>query len=607
MSHRSLRRRVALFTAVFIGAGALFTLLEWRHKQAILLPDGDTFARYARIQEMLDSGDWYAATLSRSNTPDGEILAWPHVLDVLLLAGAWPLHKLAGMEISRALLLWGTVLSPVTLVLSTTGLVWAARPLNMAPRALGLAVAVFLFHPDVTGAYAFGVADHHGLIALAFIYFLGLFLRLRKGSLTSSGQWLAGGLCGFAIWIAPEFVIPLGVVGLWTVWQWIKGDNGQLLVLSRIHAAAAAILILAMLVEHDAAGGNFWRAEADRVSSLHLVLIAGTALVLRLCHQLEPRLPGIARRGGAAAVIVATLLAGGSLLLPRFYLGPLVAVDPALYKTWYLYSYQFHPVYSAFAGLTMNLLFLAVVIPMFVLRTGQQDPPATDRPAWHAMLFVGLAFCLLSSVQLRWITYMGVVFALLYAHVVEQHLLLAKIHLGRAGTWVVIVLAVLIFPVAGYIPASTAAEAGMSKAIRDCNDQVTRMVQHDELSDLLSDRQSRVFAGINHGPAILFWTRHEIVAWSAHRNVSGLLDHYRIFTDQVSVATESDLEEIVRRRELDGILFCPAEFATEAHRNHVFNSELPDWLAIVSGDRTRLDRPVLLQVRSEELYARPRP
>ena len=85
-----------------------------------------------------------------------------------------------------------------------------------------------------------------------------------------------------------------------------------------------------------------------------------------------------------------------------------------------------------------------------------------------------------------------------------------------------------------------------------------------------------VAAPIDAGPALLFLTRHKVLAGPYHRNVRGLTDNRRIFA-----GTEAEARATIAARGVDAILFC---------RKFAGLSNYPDRPAFLD-DRLASDRP----------------
>jgi hypothetical protein len=91
---------------------------------------------------------------------------------------------------------------------------------------------------------------------------------------------------------------------------------------------------------------------------------------------------------------------------------------------------------------------------------------------------------------------------------------------------------------------------------------------------------------LDHGPEILYRTRHAVVGTPYHRNAAGIWDSYRLF----AAPTEAESHAIIARRGIDLLLICPSraerQFFTQETGADNFYTRLvagavPAWLAQV--------------------------
>jgi hypothetical protein len=98
----------------------------------------------------------------------------------------------------------------------------------------------------------------------------------------------------------------------------------------------------------------------------------------------------------------------------------------------------------------------------------------------------------------------------------------------------------------------------------------------------LGDRPRIVLAHFNHGPELLYRTRHGVVAAPYHRNVTGNLDSDAIF----AAADDALARRLVAQRGVELIVFCrrgpavlQASFQGEAtFVNRLVEGRVPAWL-----------------------------
>jgi hypothetical protein len=86
---------------------------------------------------------------------------------------------------------------------------------------------------------------------------------------------------------------------------------------------------------------------------------------------------------------------------------------------------------------------------------------------------------------------------------------------------------------------------------RDC--PISAMAAYLDRPETFGDRSRIVAAHLNYGPELLYRTRHGVVATPYHRNVSGILDIYRLF----SAVDPAQSRAIVEARGIELLLLCP--------------------------------------------------
>ena len=92
-----------------------------------------------------------------------------------MLAGAVPLSYFVDFE--TALYWWGVVLSPILLVLALISLNWATR-IILSKDGTFLVILLFLCQAMVPAYFDAGRPDHHSLLILLNILYVGIVLRM---------------------------------------------------------------------------------------------------------------------------------------------------------------------------------------------------------------------------------------------------------------------------------------------------------------------------------------------------------------------------------------------------------------------------------------------
>src|SRR5215469_11875770 len=186
---------VAAIETVFLFTGASGV----RHGIPI---DPDCFMHLERAYRLM-TGAWQSGGFDpRLNAPFGYAIHWTVLFDALLATGAAPLAWL-GVELHQALYLWGSLISPLLLMLALSGFAWGVRPWVQGPSFLWLTLLLFT-QPQLSGSFLVGRADHHSLMLglmlaqLAWLY-AALDGRTGKGLAALGVAFVAGMGAGAAL------------------------------------------------------------------------------------------------------------------------------------------------------------------------------------------------------------------------------------------------------------------------------------------------------------------------------------------------------------------------------------------------------------------------
>jgi hypothetical protein len=171
------------------------------------LVDTDDYMRLVRVEHLWLTGAWFDSVIPRVDPPTGLALHWSRPMDVLLMAGAFLATPLLGFK--SALYWWGSVISPVLLMVSIAAMAWAAAPL-IPRRGLPLVALLFVAQPSIEHRYIIGRPDHHGLLILLLVLAIGYGLRVAQDPDRRSNAVMAGLAGAMAIWVSVESLV--GVV-----------------------------------------------------------------------------------------------------------------------------------------------------------------------------------------------------------------------------------------------------------------------------------------------------------------------------------------------------------------------------------------------------------
>jgi hypothetical protein len=547
-------------------------------------PDGDGFQRLLRIMHLLDSGDWYDGTLPRSNWPFGETMNWTRPLDILLLAGAGLLRPF--MSLPDGLYWFGIVQAPLFALAAAFAAGWAAKPFFGERPSYALTL-LFLMQPGVLSYTDAGRVDHHGLQIFCFVLACGFAAR----ALAQPEKWraavLAGGVMALGLWISTEFLLILaaslatfGLMWLYQGERWVPANRG-------LATGFALGVAIALPLERAPMAGLFV-VELDRLSILHLAL-AVVILAAWLLLPLAARKPGCTpiRRLGVAAL---GLLVGAAIMGsidPRFFAGPLAAVDPALVPIWFSHIAEWQPVLpTSQAGVGRLLFWLGPPLLGFAWSLGALWHHRRDSlaPNWlFTVLTLGL-FIVLTMRGVRFARYAEIASLVpLFRMVIwvcrrlgERQFVGATVLTSLAVTAIILGL-----PYCGL--------ALMGAAAANDHAAKTYACRIAEIAPVLSDpnglgrRQHVIVAHLDSGPEIMYRTPHAVIGTPMHRNAAGILATYRLFT----APDDATARSIIDSRGIDLILLCPRSgerpfYASgnneDTFYNRLVDDRLPVWV-----------------------------
>jgi hypothetical protein len=567
-------------------------LLGWTGVIPVLdgtLADPDSYMRLNRVLALHDGGAWFDAREPRVNPPEGHLQHWTRPIDALLLAGAWLLEPVLGFR--QGLYVVAVLFSPVALALCLIALGWAAAPLLERDARLFACLAL-LMQPTVVAYSSLGRADHHALLLLLFILFVGLVLRLLDGGAERGLAFAAGAVAALGVWISPEalvFVAPgLAALGL----GWLFGHGSLARHNRNLLASATSCLALALLVERgpDALAG----IENDRLSLVHLSLFA----LLGLFWMVVPfrgdfgrslywqqraarfadhrRLP--AHRQSRAAwhwprIVVRAVLAGAGaagiaalmlIMFPALQQGPLGEVDPVYQHLRLERIVEIQPL-VALDGLSATELGEAanrliqivgialVALPFLLVLVGR---PSATQHLWLAVALALAVFLPLAFHQVRWSSYAQIALLLPYSAAVGWGLHRLA---GRLPGWSLVLCRPLLILVALFWPLLLGQAFPQQKIVTA--DQSCPLVDlAPVLAQAGADAGGTVLGMADYGPEILYRTGLGVLSIPNHRPQPGFAATYRILTAAEPARARAELE----RHRVGWILLCPNPVEREA-------------------------------------------
>jgi hypothetical protein len=550
---------------------------------ADVLADPDSYMHLNRVLELYRHGDWFDSREHRIFPPEGHVQHWTRALDLLLLTGGWLLRPYFGF--AGGLYLWGVIFSPLCLALTVVALDWAVRPI--LPREARLIACLALILQPIVAAYsALGRADHHALLLLLATLLLGFCIRLLTRQHAFREATFAGLAAAFGLWVSTEFLVFIGVAMAALGMGWLAATGGMGMKNQRFASALTVGTGLALLVERGPV--NLGALENDRLSVIHVAIFAFIALFWWLARHLtsddrpwrtrstqiqrhyadgfafpHPKskvwldlpLRGLLALGG---VVTITLLLFE--LFPQLGAGPLGRVEP-LYDHLRLQRIaEIQPLIPAawFADqaygelahrfiMMLGIALLALPFLIWALAARAEAPPA----GWLPIAVALMAFLPLALHQLRWFGYLQLLLVMPYAGAVYH--LLRKLPPGTSDRgWrllrPLVIVGALFWPL-------TLAQL-LPRPVTDVTSGICPITTiAPALQAMAAGEPKTILTLADHGPEILYRTRHRVLSIPNHRPQPGFAVTFRSLTAGDDKAA---LEEL-RRHRVDWILLCPGE------------------------------------------------
>lgn len=523
--------------------------------------DSDSYMRLVRVQKLIQGDGWYDNRIERANAPYGHSLHWSRPLDVLLLAGAALLAPRFGWD--GGLHQAGVWLSPLLHLLTLLALLWAVRPLlgRQSLLWLGLLFPLQLF---LDYQFAPGRPDHHALLLLLFVCALGAQIRAMGANGPSRVAWAAAGALplGLLVWVSVEGLVAAVLAFAPLILRWFQ--QGRAWSLSGLSLGAGLTLMSGLAVMVEYAPGDWGRVAYDKISIAHVSLFTLLTCAFAVAAYCRPRWPGLI---AFAAVPVLQFWA-----YPAFFLGPLAGQDAIFAAAIFQYAGEAAPLRTP-GEMILHLGPALLALPFGIWRL------RTPRAGWPWLVTTaGLVVYLpLAVLQLRWAPYVALLALPGYSAVLASCLKALAPKRGLPGifaaalarTVVVLGFAFGFFLLSGRL---AGAPGVPGSAITGTKCPYDAMARH--LAERFPAPQ-RILSYMTIAPAILYRSRHEVVATPYFRNVQGGGDTLAFFRATHQAADHMSALEITRRRKIDLVLTCPQD-----RESHIYGpaGPAPFWL-----------------------------
>lgn len=360
------------------------------------LIDPDCYMHLQRAWAMMLEHRWHEALDLRINAPDGFAIHWTSLFDLLLTTGA-NLVTALGIAPHRALLIWGSAISPVLLIAALAIFAWGVRGRLDLKGFIGLSF-LFFVQPEASGYFLAGRPDHHSLVlGLLFAQLAWAFALLdqRAGPRAAIFAGLLAGI-QFATSVEALLTILLMTSGLTAVW--VVYGKRHLSALALYVAACGVTAFLWLLWE---GGGHLLHPAYERLSIAHLMALASGLASFFILWRSDHRyhFQTVHARAGAAVLAAIGAALATAAVFPDFFLGPWAHLNPVI-LAWHKQINELQPLLPTTADGAAGFLAQmtdALVAAVLVIKTLWRGP-ADDKPL---TLFLLIGFALFFPLALQ--------------------------------------------------------------------------------------------------------------------------------------------------------------------------------------------------------------
>ena len=407
--------RPFLFFCFFMVISLETVICQTKYSGSFLPIDTDPYMRMVRVETLLNGGDWYDQSIAHSNAPFGEELHWSRAFDLLLILVMMPFSLFFDQH--TALQWSGMLISPLLKMISLPALFWASRPVLSKANAFR-ACLLFLSQWGIIQYDSFSRPDHHSLLFLLFILFLGAAFR----SLQAHNMYMpyyAGLISAISTWVSVESLVGIAIWLLILYYCWIKdGQTTHLLILKKYLSTISFLLSFFMIVEQPIS--KFTMPVYDKISFVHCVIFTLLFLqTLLLAHLSQQK--NIKRRFlqfSSLSLLVCVII---NHLFPLFFHGPFAMVNREVVSLWLSKVNEIQPLsFFPLEKLNTTIIFMGPVIFAIIYIISFPRCYIITRSNYLNFLLLSLfVFSVLAFRQIRWSPYAEIIILFYNAMLLE--------------------------------------------------------------------------------------------------------------------------------------------------------------------------------------------
>ena len=144
--------------------------------------------------------------------------------------------------------------------------------------------------------------------------------------------------------------------------------------------------------------------------------------------------------------------------------------------------------------------------------------------------------------------------------------------------------------------AITAANRPADTIAENSKCRIPQLASYLDRPDGFGDRPRLIAAMVDHGPQLVYRTKHSVLAGPYHRNHQGILDNFRI----IAAGDDAESQRLIGQRGVELILLCPSASERKVFRSGTTGSTL--YLRLLEGNTPTWLRQVELPTSLAENF-----
>ncbi|MFN3450680.1 MAG: hypothetical protein ACK4ZE_00860 [Sphingorhabdus sp.] len=588
-----------LFAAIAIALISRDAILSWK------TGDPDDQMRILQVRDWVAGQSWWDITQYRMNAPAGGDMHWSRLVDVPLAFFIVLLTPVVGQAIAEQAS--ASIVPLLTLGAALWFYALAIRRLFGAAVAVVAAALVITIVPFTTQMLPMRI-DHHGWQIVCFASAIwALFDRQAKIWPTV----ILGLSC--ALWIEisveglPFAALMLGLLALDWVFPQLAPESESRRLQFPVALASTAIGTVAFFsITESWTSPNF----CDALSPVHIAALSFMAAVVFAAVLLEKRVAIFGTVYFRLAACAIAAVGGAAVLLslaPQCAGDAFAGLDPVVREYWFDRTAEGLPLWAVPMDVSVQPIayILAGAVALIYLMLSNEQMSGPDK------IRLGLLFA--GTVVIGAFVSRTAIYAIMIANLLLAAMLVSMFMAAESRKALVTRMGLRIGAIFLTMPSFAAqigvnaistseANADPASAAFDKNFVQSARACQKTLAAAALDRlpASAVMAGLDTNPAILQYTRHNVVASGHHRNQAAMVDVIRTFAGAPDQAAH-----IIATRQIRFLITCDGSYELALYARkaplgllaQLRSGQVPAWLKrqadigpfqIYAVDRTQL-------------------